>query len=110
MFERIRAARENEDGFTLIELLLVIVILGVLAGIVVFAVNGITDRGNVAACKADLKTVQVAQEAYYSKNSAYAADLAALQTAGLLKDATSTYVTTDTTGVVSKIAGAPAGC
>src|SRR5262249_17398570 len=49
-----------------------IVILGVLAGIVVFAVNGITDRGVNAACKADINSVQVAAEAYYAKNGDYA--------------------------------------
>ena len=53
MRQRLRAARQDESGFTLIELLIVIVILGVLAGVVVFAVSGITDRGVTAACKAD---------------------------------------------------------
>ena len=86
MLQRLRAARHNEDGFTLIELLIVIVILGVLAGIVVFAVNGITDRGVTAACKSDIATVQVASEAYYAKNNSYATDMDALKTANLLKD------------------------
>jgi prepilin-type N-terminal cleavage/methylation domain-containing protein len=72
VLQRLRAARQNQDGFTLVELLIVIVILGVLAGIVVFAVNGITDRGESAACKADVKTVQVASEAYYAKNGSFA--------------------------------------
>ena len=56
MHRYIERARE-EAGFTLIELLIVIVILGILAGVVVFSVGGITDRGNVAACKTDLSTV-----------------------------------------------------
>ena len=64
----LRKARKDEGGFTLIELLIVIVILGVLAGIVVFSVRGITDRGDEAACKANLKTVEIAVEAYYAKN------------------------------------------
>jgi prepilin-type N-terminal cleavage/methylation domain-containing protein len=68
-----RARKRTESGFTLIELLIVIVILGVLSGIVVFAVSGIQDRGNAAACKTDKKTVQVAVEAFYAKNGAYPA-------------------------------------
>jgi general secretion pathway protein G len=115
MLQRIREARKNESGFTLIELLIVIVILGVLAGIVVFAVSGIKDRGDVAACKADLKTVEVAQEAYYAQPPtgqppAYAASLTVLKTAGFLKDDNSKYVTTGISGVVTKVAGAPGDC
>ena len=70
---RLAATRRprNESGFTLIELLIVIVILGVLSGIVVFAVGGIQDRGNASACRTDKKTVQVAVEAYYAKNGTY---------------------------------------
>jgi general secretion pathway protein G len=78
MFARMRDARKNESGFTLIELLIVIVILGVLSGIVVFSVAGITDRGAVAACKSDRKTVQVASEAYFAQNGGYAADIGLL--------------------------------
>jgi general secretion pathway protein G len=84
MLERIREARKNESGFTLIELLIVIVILGVLAGIVVFAVNGIQNKGEVNACQSNVKTVTVAAEAYYAQKGSYAADMTALQTAGLL--------------------------
>lgn len=102
MLERLREARQKEGGFTLIELLLVIVILGVLAGVVVFAVNGITDRGQVSACKADANTVQVAQEAHYAKTGGYAASVAALKAAGFLKDV-STMHTTDGTGVVTAV-------
>ena len=72
MLQRIRAARQQkESGFTLTELLIVIVILGILAGIVVFAVSAFNDRGEEAACKADYKATQVAVEAYYAKEGAY---------------------------------------
>ena len=37
--------RHHDGGFTLVELLVVIVVLGVLAAVTVFAVRGITDRG-----------------------------------------------------------------
>ncbi|HST49851.1 competence type IV pilus major pilin ComGC [Jatrophihabitans sp.] len=86
MLEQLRKARREESGFTLIELLIVIVILGVLAGIVIFAVGGITDRGNASACKSDVKTVEVASEAYRAKNGTYAADMPALVTANLLRE------------------------
>ena len=90
MLKRLRAARGNDDGFTLIELLLVIIILGVLAGIVVFAVNGIKDRGNASACKADKKNVEIASETYYSRHGNYAGSVAALVTDGLLREEPST--------------------
>jgi prepilin-type N-terminal cleavage/methylation domain-containing protein len=84
MHERIRRARQDQRGFTLIELLIVIVILGILAAIVVFAVNGIQNRGTAAACKADVETVTVAAEAYDAQNGHYADSMDELVKAGLL--------------------------
>src|SRR5579863_7570626 len=55
---------ETELGFTLIELLIVIVVLGVLAGVTVFALGGVTSQSAVSACNADAKTVDVAVAAY----------------------------------------------
>jgi prepilin-type N-terminal cleavage/methylation domain-containing protein len=75
MNKYVQRARSEESGFTLIELMIVIVILGVLAGIVIFAVGGITDNGNVAACKSDVKTVDVAVEAYKAKNGNFPPNL-----------------------------------
>jgi prepilin-type N-terminal cleavage/methylation domain-containing protein len=93
MLERIRKARRDESGFTLIELLIVIVILGILAAIVVFAVNGIQNRGAAAACKADVETVTVAAEAYDAQNGHYAETMDDLVKAGLLHSvpSSSTY-------------------
>lgn len=98
MIDRLRDRLDarRQDGFTLIELLIVIVILGILAAIVVFAVGGITNRGQTSACAADKKTLQVAQEAYFAKNSSYAADAAALKAAGFLNDVSTLYTTTGT--------------
>lgn len=84
MFATVRAARRHDSGFTLIELLITIVILGVLAGIVVFAITGLTDRGKSSACSTTVKTVQTAGEAYYAKNGTYATSVAALVSAGFL--------------------------
>ena len=56
--------QKQDKGFTLVELLIVIVILGILATVTVFAVRGITDQGKKSTCKADSKTLQTAYEAY----------------------------------------------
>lgn len=63
--------KKQDEGFTLIELLIVIVILGILAAVVVFAVGGITDQGQESSCKAERKTVEVAIEAYRAQEQAY---------------------------------------
>lgn len=68
MERQINQIEKRDNGFTLVELLIVIVILGILATVTVFAVRGITDRGKANACKADQKTLQVALEAFYSQN------------------------------------------
>lgn len=98
----------DERGFTLIELLIVIVILGILAGIVVFAVGGITDRGQASACKAEVKTIAVAEEANYAKNGSYAT-LANLVTNGFLRPGTPVYVQSAdaSNGSLTMVAGAP---
>jgi type II secretion system protein G len=75
MHKYLERVKREESGFTLIELLIVIVILGVLAGVVIFAVGGITNRGNVAACKTDISTIQVGVEAYRAKNGTYPPNL-----------------------------------
>jgi prepilin-type N-terminal cleavage/methylation domain-containing protein len=66
IIEETTEVEEKDQGFTLVELLIVIVILGILATIVVFAVRGITDKGKSSACAADSKTLQVAVEAYFA--------------------------------------------
>jgi general secretion pathway protein G len=73
MLTKLRAAAGEESGFTLVELLIVIAIMGVLAGVVVFSVAGITDSSQTSACKAEASTVKSAEEAYYVKNKAYGA-------------------------------------
>jgi general secretion pathway protein G len=92
---------EHDKGFSLIELLIVIVILGILATVTVFAVSGITDRGQDAACDAEMKTVEVAVEAYYAQNNAYAADGAALAAAGFLRSAPANHTVSGATVTAS---------
>ena len=101
MLALLRSARRDENGFTLIELLMVIVILGVLSGIVVFAVGGITDKGQTSACKADLATVATAEEAYYAQHAGYAT-LAQL-VPDFLHSAPTTVSVNSTTGAVTGV-------
>jgi len=58
----------EESGFTLIELLIVIVVLGILAAIVVFALSGVTGKSTTAACQSDAKTVGIAVAALQAEN------------------------------------------
>jgi prepilin-type N-terminal cleavage/methylation domain-containing protein len=108
MRQRIRALRASDNGFTLTELLIVIVILGVLTGIVVFAVGAFTDKGETAACKSDRKAVEVATEAFRAQTGAYppagAAGLTQLKTDGYLRDVPSStkyYIDLAAAGVVT---------
>jgi prepilin-type N-terminal cleavage/methylation domain-containing protein len=69
-----------ERGFTLVELLVVIVILGILAAVVVFAVGGSEEDANVKACLAERNTVEAAMEAYKSQTGDYPASNGAMIT------------------------------
>jgi general secretion pathway protein G len=77
-------AEKQDKGFTLVELLIVIVILGILATVTVFAVTGITGRGKESACQSDAKTIQTALEAYNANEGAYTNSQPALVDAGLM--------------------------
>jgi general secretion pathway protein G len=105
MYKRIKAAREQESGFTLIELLIVIVILGVLAGIVVFAVGAFNNDGKAAACKSDQKNIEIASEAYYAKNSHVYPKVAGDIIPSYIKDTpTNVTVAYDATGATAPVA------
>lgn len=58
---------------------MVIVILGVLASLTVFAVGGATAQAATTSCRADFKTVETAQEAYEAQVGAPAITISDLR-------------------------------
>ncbi len=70
MLKHLRSSRDDrtlwERGFTLVELLVVIVILGILAAVVVFAVGGTEQNAKVKSCLAERNTLEAAVISYQS--------------------------------------------
>jgi general secretion pathway protein G len=110
----------GDEGFTLIELLIVIIILGILAAIVVFAVGNTRDDAVQATCKTDAKSIQLSAEAVKTHDGSYpvtanAAFLSDPAHGGLLKafPSSSNYTLTYTSAtgadyaVTSSIGGCP---
>ena len=102
MENHIEVAETKQDkGFTLVELLIVIVILGILATVTVFAVTGITNKGKTSACQADAKTIQTAEEAYSANTGVYTGNQQDLVDAGLMHAASSKWSVTPVNAVVA---------
>jgi len=97
-------------GFTLIELLVVIVILGILAAVVVFAVSGIQDRGQESACRTDARTLRTAVEAYRAENSPTAVPTQTQLVNGGFLSEESTYYDLDYTGTTIDLSAADSRC
>jgi general secretion pathway protein G len=76
--EVVETGKRKDKGFTLVELLIVIVILGILATVTVFAVRGITDKGQENSCDVEKRSIETAFEAYYADNGSDAASISAL--------------------------------
>src|SRR4051794_7503075 len=72
-------SRRRQSGFTLIELLLVLVILGILAGIVVPKFAGKTQQANIAAAGADISNLGTALDAFEVDNGTYPKGKSGLQ-------------------------------
>ena len=74
--------RGQDSGFTLIELLIVIVVLGILAAVVVFALGSVTSKSAKASCAADAKTVETAVAAFEANGNGTAPTSTALTSTG----------------------------
>ena len=111
MLKQLRSKQDQniiERGFTLVELLIVIVILGILAGIVVFAVGNLTSSAKSNSCATEKSTIITADEAYKAQTGSYT-DTTGLVASGLLKSTPSSYYIT-ATGQVNPVTGNTNGC
>lgn len=63
--------RTRNDGFTLVETLVVIVILGVLAGIAALAAGTFTSTSARSSCTNDYRSVEAALESYREQNGGF---------------------------------------
>jgi prepilin-type N-terminal cleavage/methylation domain-containing protein len=106
----IHMENKQDKGFTLVELLIVIVILGILATVTVFAVRGITDRGSSSACAADKKTLQVAVEAYIAQNGTAGLSEAALVPIFLVAQSTNYDIAATAPFAVTAVPNNTSGC
>lgn len=76
----------DKKGFTLIEVLTVVVIVGILASLQISRLDEARDRAFIAAMKADLNHVRLAQVIYYQNNGdTYADDVDDLTSAELFR-------------------------
>jgi general secretion pathway protein G len=101
--ERRKSDEASEYGFTLIELLIVIIVIGILAAIVVFSLTGVSGQSKTAACTSDAKSVEIAADAWQTKNSTDTETIGSLVTGGYLKTApvtTNGYVISLSSGTV----------
>ena len=116
MLKKLRSERDHqnivEQGFTLVDFSIVIVILGILAGIVVFAVGNLTSNAKTNAYATEKSTIVAALEAYKAQNGSYPASMANLTApaaSAQLKSTPADY-TIDNAGNVTPIANNPGGC
>ena len=68
----------KRSGFTLIEIILVVVIIGILAGIAIPRMGGKTEKAKIAAARSNVQSIGMGIQEYEIMNGEYPASLDAL--------------------------------
>lgn len=61
----------KQEGFTIVELLIVIIVIGILAGLVIATFTGIQQKARNTERQTDIKTLHGQVEAYFAQNGKY---------------------------------------
>jgi prepilin-type N-terminal cleavage/methylation domain-containing protein len=84
-------------GFSLIELFVVLVVIGIMAGLAIPRYHNFKHRYHVTTMISDLRNLAATEEAYWSITDAYSSDVTALKFESS-PAVTITFVTADGTG------------
>ncbi|HWA59685.1 MAG TPA: prepilin-type N-terminal cleavage/methylation domain-containing protein [Gemmatimonadales bacterium] len=68
----------SRAGFTFIEILIVMIVIGILAGLAYLRLQSQKDKATLAAMTSDLRAIAEEQEAHYFQHRVYSSDLVAL--------------------------------
>jgi len=66
-----KSLKNKQSGFTIIELLIVIVVIGILAGLVLTTFNGIQQKARDTERQTDIKAIHAQVEAFWAQKGYY---------------------------------------
>ena len=70
--------KKKSKGFTLVELLIVIIIIGILAGMMMLSTGGATAKAEATKIVSDMRNLKAAAVMYYADNSDWTDKIASL--------------------------------
>jgi type IV pilus assembly protein PilA len=102
---RNRLGNREDEGFTLVELLVIIIIIGILAGIATTVFMSQRSKAQGATAISDLRNAATAEEAQLIEAGVYSASVATLQTNGLRRSPNTTLGIAVSTSGYCEVAG-----